>query len=81
MKMSFNINEPVFDEQGSYLDEKAVRYEQALMDQFAASRSVANDHPDGNRTGMGRGDDPLCHQLSWRDSPNNDPERPGGSHL
>jgi hypothetical protein len=37
MKMSFNINEPVFDEQGTYLDEKAVRYEQALMDQFAAS--------------------------------------------
>jgi hypothetical protein len=37
MKMSFHINESVFDEQGSYLDEKAVRYEHALMDQFAAS--------------------------------------------
>ncbi len=35
--MSFNINEPVFDSQGNYLDEKAVRYENALMDQFAAS--------------------------------------------
>jgi hypothetical protein len=37
MKMSFNINEPVFDEQGTYLDEKAVRYEHTLMEQFAAS--------------------------------------------
>src|SRR5260370_28728069 len=37
MKMSFNINESVFDEQGTYLDKKAVRYEHALMDQFAAS--------------------------------------------
>ena len=35
--MSFDINEPVFDEQGSYLEEKASRYEEALMDQFAAS--------------------------------------------
>ena len=35
--MSFDINEPVFDEQGRYLEEKALRYEQALMDQFAAS--------------------------------------------
>ena len=35
--MSFNINEAVFDEQGTYLEEKAVRYEEALMDQFAAS--------------------------------------------
>ncbi len=35
--MSFDINEAVFDEQGRYLEEKAVRYEQALMDQFAAS--------------------------------------------
>ena len=35
--MSFHINEPVFDSQGSYLDEKAVRYEKALMEQFAAS--------------------------------------------
>jgi hypothetical protein len=37
MKMSFTINEPVFDEHGTYLDEKAVHYEQTLMDQFAAS--------------------------------------------
>jgi hypothetical protein len=37
MKMPFTINEPVFDEQGSYLDEKAVCYEHALMDQFTAS--------------------------------------------
>ncbi len=35
--MSFDLNESVFDEQGIYLEEKAVRYEQALMDQFAAS--------------------------------------------
>jgi len=37
MKMSFDINEAVFDEQGTYLEEKAVHYEHALMDQFAAS--------------------------------------------
>lgn len=37
MSMSFDINEAVFDEQGTYLEEKAVRYEHALMDQFAAS--------------------------------------------
>jgi hypothetical protein len=67
--MSFDINEPVFDEQGSYLEEKALRYEQALMDQFAASRSVTSDYPDGNRTGLGQGDDPLCCRLSWRDPP------------
>jgi hypothetical protein len=35
--MSFDIHEAVFDEQGTYLEEKAVRYEQALMEQFAAS--------------------------------------------
>ena len=35
--MSFDIYEAVFDEQGSYLEEKASRYEEALMDQFAAS--------------------------------------------
>ena len=35
--MSFEINEAVFDEQGRYLEEPALRYEQALMDQFAAS--------------------------------------------
>jgi hypothetical protein len=37
MKMSFDINEAVFGEQGTYLEEKAVRYEHALMEQFAAS--------------------------------------------
>jgi len=37
MRMSFDINEAVFDEQGTYLQEKAVRYEEVLMDQFAAS--------------------------------------------
>jgi hypothetical protein len=37
MKMSFDFNESVFDEQGTYLEEKAVRYEHALMEQFAAS--------------------------------------------
>lgn len=35
--MSFDLNEAVFDSEGSYLEEKAVRYEHALMDQFAAS--------------------------------------------
>jgi len=35
--MSFDLNEAVFDEQGSYLEEKAVRYEHALMEQFATS--------------------------------------------
>jgi hypothetical protein len=35
--MSFDINEPVFDEQGTYLEEAALRYEHALMEQFAAS--------------------------------------------
>jgi hypothetical protein len=35
--MSFDINEPVFDEQGTYLEEPALRYEHALMEQFSAS--------------------------------------------
>ncbi len=35
--MSFDINEAVFDEQGTYLEEPALRYEQTLMEQFAAS--------------------------------------------
>jgi hypothetical protein len=35
--MSFDINEAMFDEQGTYLEEPALRYEQALMEQFAAS--------------------------------------------
>ena len=35
--MSFDINEAVFDSKGTYLEEKAVRYEEDLMDQFAAS--------------------------------------------
>ncbi len=35
--MSFDINEPVFDEQGTYLEAAALRYEHALMEQFAAS--------------------------------------------
>jgi hypothetical protein len=35
--MSFDINEAMFDEQGMYLEEPALRYEHALMDQFAAS--------------------------------------------
>ena len=35
--MSCDLSEAVFDEQGSYLEEKAVRYEHALMEQFAAS--------------------------------------------
>ncbi len=35
--MSFDISEAVFDEQGTYLEEQAARYEEALMDQFAAS--------------------------------------------
>jgi hypothetical protein len=43
MRMSFDIHEAVFDEQGTYLEEKAVRYGEALMEQFAASRSVTSD--------------------------------------
>jgi hypothetical protein len=35
--MPFDINQPVFDSKGMYLEEQAVRYEQDLMDQFAAS--------------------------------------------
>ena len=35
--MAFNINEVVFDSKGMYLEEKAVHYEEALMDQFVAS--------------------------------------------
>jgi hypothetical protein len=35
--MSFDIHEPVFDEQGRYLEEAALRYEHALMEQFTAS--------------------------------------------
>jgi hypothetical protein len=35
--MSFDLNAAVFDEQGTYLEEQAVRYEEALMDQFVAS--------------------------------------------
>ncbi len=35
--MSFDLNAAVFDEQGTYLEEQAARYEEALMDQFAAS--------------------------------------------
>ena len=35
--MSFDLNAAVFDEQGRYLEEQAVRYEEALMEQFAAS--------------------------------------------
>jgi hypothetical protein len=37
MRMSFDLNEAVFDEQGQYLEEKASRYEEALMNLFAAS--------------------------------------------
>jgi hypothetical protein len=37
MSMSFEINEAVFDSQGTYLEEKAVRYEEALMEQFVTS--------------------------------------------
>jgi hypothetical protein len=37
MRMSFDINEAVFDSKGTYLEEKAVHYEHALMEQFAAS--------------------------------------------
>ncbi len=35
--MSFDLNEAVFDEQGTYLEGKAVRSEEVLMQQFAAS--------------------------------------------
>jgi hypothetical protein len=35
--MSFDINQAVFDEQGAYLEEPALRYEEDLAEQFAAS--------------------------------------------
>lgn len=35
--MVFDIHAAVFDEDGTYLEEPARRYEAALMDQFAAS--------------------------------------------
>ena len=35
--MSFDINEVVFDSKGTYQEEKAARYEEALMGQFVAS--------------------------------------------
>jgi hypothetical protein len=35
--MSFDINQAVFDSKGTYLEEQALCYEQALMDQFAAA--------------------------------------------
>jgi hypothetical protein len=35
--MSFDINEAVFDEQGAYLQEPALHYEETLMEQFTAS--------------------------------------------
>jgi hypothetical protein len=35
--MPFDINQPVFDSKSMYLEEQALRYEQDLMDQFAAS--------------------------------------------
>ena len=45
--MSFDINEAVFDSEGTYLEEKAVRYEEALMEQFATSRSVTSVYGGG----------------------------------
>jgi hypothetical protein len=79
--MSFDMNEAVFDSEGSYLEEEAVRSEEALMEQFAASRSVTSDYPEGNGTGLGGGDDPFCHHLPWRDPTEDDHQRSGGSHL
>jgi hypothetical protein len=79
--MSFVINEAVFDSKDAYLEEQAVRYEEALMDQFAASRSVTSDQREGNRTGLGKGDDPLCHHLSWRDPTSDDHGQSGGNRL
>ena len=37
MRMPFDINEAVFDSKGMYLEEKALRYEHDLMEQFATS--------------------------------------------
>jgi hypothetical protein len=79
--MSFDINEAVFDSEGTYLEEKAVPYEQALMEQFAASRSVTHDYPERNRAGLGPRSDPLWHHLLWRDSRDDDPQRSRRSGL
>jgi hypothetical protein len=59
--MSFDINEAVFDKQGTYLEEKAVRYEEGLMDQFAASSEGQAIKEKG--TGLGWGDDPCSHRC------------------
>jgi hypothetical protein len=53
--MPFDLNQPAFDSKGMYLQEQAVRYEQDVMDQFAASRSVTSDHRERNRIGLGAG--------------------------
>jgi len=81
MRMSFDINEPIFDGQGKYLEEPASRYEHALLEQFTASRRVTSDYPDGNRTGLGRSNDPLCHQLPWHDPTDDDHQRSRRSRL
>ncbi len=41
--MSCEVNKAVFDEQGNYLEVQASRYDEASMEQFAASRSVTSD--------------------------------------
>jgi hypothetical protein len=77
--MSFDINEAVFDEHGAYLEEKAVRYEEVLMEQFAASSEGQAIKEKG--TELGWGDDPLCRQLPWCDPTNDDRKRSGNRHL
>src|SRR2546426_1633760 len=37
MMMSFNIQQPVFNPDGEYLEEAAIRYREVLMEAFVAS--------------------------------------------
>jgi hypothetical protein len=40
-----------------------------------------SDYPDGNRTGLGRSDAPLCHHPPWRDPTDDDHQRSRRSRL
>ena len=53
--MSFDINELVFDEQGTYQEEPALRYEHALMEQFAPHpKDKRSERWEPNWAGPGR---------------------------
>ena len=52
--MAFDLNEAVFDSKGTYLEKKAVHYEEALMNQFAASPEGQAIKERGNELGWAR---------------------------